>query len=110
MPFKHGVVSSSLTRPTKFFNMNHNIKNFLTLFALQMWNYSVATISWRSVAQANYVSSVLIDTVYGAAAFFIIKKVASQDDKSYWGFAGYTMGGAVGTVLGIWLSKQILGQ
>ena len=90
--------------------MNHNIKNFLTLFALQMWNYSVATISWRSVAQANYVSSVLIDTVYGAAAFFIIKKVASQDDKSYWGFAGYTMGGAVGTVLGIWLSKQILGQ
>lgn len=90
--------------------MKTNIKNFLTLFGLQMWNYSVCTISWRSVAQANYVHSVMIDMVYGAAAFFIIKKVANQDDKSYWGFAGYTLGGGIGTVVGIWISKQLLGQ
>lgn len=90
--------------------MNHNIKNFFILFGLQLWNYSVATMSWRAVAQANYLSSVIIDTIYGAAAFFIIKRVANQEDRSYWGFIGYSLGGGLGTVTGIWLSKQILGQ
>jgi hypothetical protein len=91
--------------------MSKKFKNFWILFFLQFWTYSVSVISWRSVAQANYISSVLIDTLYGAAQFFIIKKIAKdEEDVSYWGFTGYTLGGAVGTVVGIWVSKIILGQ
>jgi len=64
----------------------------------------------RAIAQANYVVSIGIDAIYGAAAFFVIKHIAKHDEDGYWGFSGYTIGGAVGTAVGIWLSKVILGQ
>lgn len=84
---------------------------FFTFFLLQFWTYSVSCISWRSVAQANIPASVLIDSVYGAAQFWIIRKIAkTNDDDNVVAFLGYTVGGALGTVVGIKMSILLLGE
>lgn len=89
--------------------MSTNIKNFLTFFALQFWTYGVVCISWRAVAQADIAKSVLVDVIFGAANWFVIKKIAKEESGG-WGFAGYTLGGATGTAVGIWASLLWLGK
>lgn len=89
--------------------MRNEILNFIILFMLQLWTYAVACISYRTVAQAEIGKSVAIDVVFAAVNFFVIKRVA-KDEGSWWGFAGYTMGSATGTAVGILLSLAWLGK
>ena len=84
-------------------------KEFLLFFWMQILSYSMVCFSFRAVAQAHYTASVGVDIVYASLTFFVFRKIAkSEDTKVAW--AGYTAGSAVGTALGIWISKFILGQ
>jgi hypothetical protein len=40
-------------------------------------------------------------------SFFVIKKIATSDN-TFHGWLGYALGGVVGSVLGIWVSKLML--
>ena len=89
--------------------MSPKLKDFLTFYVLQFWTYGVVCISMRTVSQAAYVESVLIDLFYGAAQWFIIKKVSRSEDTVA-GFLGFTLGCVSGTAVGIKLSLLWLGK
>lgn len=78
---------------------------------MQFLNWGICTISWRAVAQANYVASVITDTTLATLTFFVIRKmVKEQDESSFVQWLGYTIGGVLGTLVGIWSSIHLLGK
>jgi hypothetical protein len=85
-----------------------DIQDALILFVAQMLSFAVISINYRAVAQASYLWSVLTDIVIASLSYFVVKKIAkSKDSVCQW--AGFAIGSAIGTIIGIWLSKIILG-
>ena len=86
-----------------------DIRDAFILFLAQMLSFAVISINYRAVAQASYMWSVLTDLVIASLSYFVVRRIAkSKDSVCQW--AGFALGSAVGTVIGIWASKIILGQ
>jgi len=83
----------------------------LELAVMQFMSYAICTISWRAVSQANIWASVFADAAYGSFQFFVIQKlVKHKDADTFIPWIGYTIGGVIGTVAGIYLSLWWLGK
>lgn len=80
------------------------------LAAMQFLSWSICTLSWRAVAQANIPAAVLTDTTLGTLSFFVLRKIAKADDTTLIPWIGYTLGGVAGTVTGIYLSLWWFGK
>ena len=91
----------------KKIKIDPKIKDALILFFIQIANYSLLVINYRSVAQAHYFWSAVSDFACASFSFFVIKKIATSDN-TFHGWLGYAMGGVIGSVLGIWISKLML--
>ena len=60
------------------------------------------------MAQANYLQSMSSDAAIASMSFFVIRKIAKDENQSIWLWLGYTLGGVVGSALGIYLSVLLL--
>lgn len=89
--------------------VNPKIANFIIAFAIQMLLYLLIVINFRAITQANLLWMTLSDAVIAAMNFFIIRKIATSPNSIVM-FFGYTLGSVVGSILGIILSKTILGS
>jgi hypothetical protein len=89
--------------------IDKRLRDALILFILQVVNYSLLVINYRAVAQAHYFWTGVSDFVLASFSFFVIKKVASSDN-TFHGWLGYALGGLVGSLVGIWISLQMLDQ
>lgn len=90
-------------------NMNsHKIKEFFTLFVIQIISYTIFCINFRAVADAHYHTAALSDFMIASINFFVIRKIAhGQDNLHQW--LGYALGSVVGSYVGIWISSTFLG-
>ncbi len=87
------------------------VKTALQLGVMQFFNWGICTISWRAVAQANYMASVITDTALASLTFFVVRKMVKyQDEVSFLQWVGYTVGGVCGTMVGIYSSVHLLGK
>lgn len=86
-----------------------DIKDSFILFFAQMLSFAIITINYRAVAQASYVWSALTDIIVAGLSYFVVKKIAKSANSIYQWF-GFTIGSAIGTIIGIFISKIILGQ
>lgn len=86
------------------------LRSAAILGLLQFLNWSICTISWRSVAQANIPASIITDTTLASLQFFVFKRIAQDHGNTLIPWAGYTLGGVAGTVTGIYLSIWLLGK
>jgi len=84
------------------------IKAFFKPFFLQLIVYSLATWNWRMVAIGNYYGVFTSDIMFATFNFWIIKDVAKSESKISW--AGYTLGGAIGSLIAIYFTKKIYGK
>lgn len=85
--------------------------NSFQLGLIQFLNWGICTISWRSVAQANIRLSIITDTTLGTLQFFVFKKMLDgKNDNSFILWLGYTVGGVLGTIVGIYSSLYFLGK
>jgi hypothetical protein len=85
------------------------IKESAIMFAVQVVSYSLLCINYRAVAHAHYFQSAVSDFAIATLGYFVIKRIANSDDSLHQ-WLGYSMGGVVGSIVGIWLSKVLLGQ
>jgi hypothetical protein len=81
------------------------LKDFVTFFCLQLFNYCIVTYNYRMIALGKIPEAVGSDLLIGFSGFFTIKLVADSDKKSRWGLAGYVIGGGFGTIAGIAIFK-----
>ena len=86
-----------------------DIQDAFILFGAQMLSFAIITINYRAVAQASYLWSVLTDLIIASLSYFVVKKIA-KSENSVCQWAGFAVGSAIGTVIGIWLSLHILGS
>lgn len=89
--------------------MNAKLKEFLLFFGPQVAIYALVSVSFRAVAQADYVVSVGVDVVYATMSFWVLRRIAKTEETTI-GWIGYVLGSAVGTVIGIWGSILLLGK
>lgn len=90
---------------------NKAVDTAVQLGLMQFLNWGICTISWRSVAQANYTVSILTDSTLATLQFFVIRKMMKdQDEGSFIQWLGYTIGGVLGTLAGIKMSLLWLGK
>ena len=87
--------------------MVQKIKEFLLMFFVQIINYCLITINYRAVAHANYFLTGISDFIFASLNFFVIKKIAKSEDTIHQ-WLGYSLGGVVGALLGIYVSKFLL--
>lgn len=80
---------------------------FLKFFLIQCLNYGILCWNFRAVAQARYVHIGLSDLCCAAISFTLIKRVAQTDSRA--AMAGYIVGGAVGSVVSVWITKTVWG-
>jgi hypothetical protein len=87
----------------------NNINEGLILFCAQMTSFAVISINYRAIAQANYLWSILTDIIVASISYFVVRRIAKSKCSSVAQWIGFTIGSAVGTTIGIWVSKLILG-
>ena len=86
-----------------------DIQDAFILFFAQMLSFAIITINYRAVAQASYVWSALTDVVVAGLSYFVVRRIIKSKDSIYQ-WSGFTLGSAIGTAIGIFISKIILGQ
>lgn len=84
------------------------IKGFTLLFLTQVLMYTLLCINYRAVADGHYVHSAVSDFLIASTSFFVIKKISQTEDQSFWLWLGYSTGSIVGSIIGIWISKEYL--
>lgn len=84
--------------------------SFWQLFFIQLVQYCIVSISFISLSRENYLMTAITDTVYGFNAFFVIKRIVKSDDKVGLDAIGFVLGGTIGSLLAIWITKHVLHQ
>ena len=84
------------------------IKSFMLIFGVQFIQYCIVSISYRAMAQGRYVWTFVTDMIYGLNSFYLIKRIMKSDSNLE--IIGYTLGGACGSMLAIWITKQVFGS
>ena len=79
------------------------MKNFLILFVSQFVLYTIVCVSFIAVVNKNYFMIAITDITFASINYFVIKKIATNDDTLY-SFLGYTLGSTLGSLFGTWLS------
>lgn len=83
------------------------MRDFGLFFAIQCLQYFLITCNMRAISQGSYFWTAITDFTFAAVNFAIIKKIAQSETKTAW--AGYTLGGVVGSLSAIYLTKLIFG-
>lgn len=81
------------------------MKSFCLMFFSQLFAYLLITLNYRAVAHGSYVGTAASDLAFAAFNFGLIKRIAKSDSVSAW--AGYTLGGCCGSLLGILASNHL---
>lgn len=82
------------------------IGEFFLMFFVQVIYYGIICINMRAIAQGHYSLAVFTDFIIATISYFVIKRISSADETLHHWF-GFALGGAVGSIWGIWLSKLI---
>ena len=85
------------------------IKQACLIFTIQFVIYVMVCINYRSVAQARYIESAISEFAIATLNYLVIKKIASTGNSTLQWMA-YSLGTVLGSLLGIWISKIVLGQ
>lgn len=83
------------------------MSEFLLMFGSQLCAYLLITLNYRAVAHASYVGTAASDLIFVAFNFGFIQRIAKANSTSAW--VGYTLGGVVGSLLGIFVSTRLKG-
>ena len=86
------------------------LRSAALLFFVQLFSYGICSVSYIVMNRGQYALTFGFDLLFGLNAFFIVKRIAKSDDKLGWDATAYTLGGATGSVLAIWITKHWLHQ
>ncbi len=81
--------------------MTKNWKNALVLAALMFVNYGLNAVSFRFIQHTSYVGVGVTDAVIAWYGFTMVQNIGKADTTLE--KVGYTIGGIVGSILGLWL-------
>lgn len=82
-------------------------KSLAIVFFCQIAYYSLITMSMRAAVAGNYMHVALLDFSLATMAFFVIRRlIVSESSIKLW--LSYSLGGLIGSMCGIFISKNFL--
>jgi predicted neutral ceramidase superfamily lipid hydrolase len=78
-------------------------KDFLIIFFSQFFIYFLVILNTRAYTKDNYVLTGVSDLLFASLQFFVIKKISK--DESNKSFLPYVLGGLVGSLTSMYISK-----
>lgn len=83
------------------------VKEFFMFFFIQLFLYLLLVINYRCITTVDYKGTIVSDFVIASFNFFVFRKIAKSEDSLHQ-WLGYAIGGAIGGVLGLYLSANYL--
>jgi ABC-type enterochelin transport system permease subunit len=91
--------------------MREQFKEAFILGLMQFASWGICTMSWRAVSQANIPASIVTDTTLASLQYFVFRRmIKNQEASGLVPWFGYTFGGVVGTITGIYGSLWWFGK
>jgi len=89
-----------------------NTGRFFFYFSVQFLVYGLVVANGRAYVQGLYAWTAVTDALIAAVNFLVVRKMAkeSQDDLHGPSFIGYVLGGTMGSLFSIWITKMVYGQ
>jgi len=89
-----------------------NVGRFFFYFVIQFIIYGLLVANGRAYVQGLYMWTAITDASIAAMNFLVTRRLAkeSQDDLHGPSFAGYVLGGTIGSLFSIWITKMGYGQ
>jgi len=87
-----------------------SLKDGAKLYFAQLFLYSIVTINYRAIAQADYLITAFSAAGISVISFFTVKVISKKTDYPIASWIGYIFGSICGDITGIILSKILLGK
>ena len=78
----------------------------LGMFCIQVVAYLLATLNFRVVQAGSYPGVAATDALLATFGFLVVRRVA-RSEEAWHLWLGYMLGGVVGGVLGLWVSRAL---
>jgi hypothetical protein len=76
------------------------------MFCIQVVAYLLATLNFRVVQAGSYPGVAATDALLATFGFLVVRRVA-RSEEAWHLWLGYMLGGVVGGVLGLWVSRAL---
>jgi len=89
------------------------IKEAIILFFVQIIQCTVIAINYRSISQANYPITALSAAAIAGITYFLIRRISDNNNEKRnmdIAWIGFMLGSVVGDIVGIYVSKILLGS
>lgn len=92
------------------------LQEAVVLFFAQVILCTVIAINYRSISQAHYLFTALSSMGIAGITYFLIQRISESNKKRKkskerdFAWIGFMLGSVVGDIIGIYLSKFILGS
>lgn len=86
------------------------MNQFFLFAGTQCLSYFLFVANGRAYTQGNYTWTAITDALYAAQSFFLIRRLVKEEANNAWAFAGYVIGGTLGSLLSIAVTKHIYGR
>jgi hypothetical protein len=89
-----------------------NIGRGLFYFCMQFSSYAILVANGRAYMQGSYFWTATTDLIFATQNFFFIRKLAKDSNEELHGpsLIGYVLGGVLGSLFAIWVTKYVYGQ
>lgn len=84
---------------------------FFFFGAIEFVSFFLIVANNRAVAQGNYMWTAVTDGLFGLQGFAVFKMAIDDPNARTWASGlGSTVGGTLGSMFSIWLTKRLYGQ
>lgn len=87
------------------------VGQFLFFGITQFVAYFIIVANTIAYTHGHYMWTAITDAFYAGQSFIMIRLIAKEDDKKgLWSGLGYTVGGTLGSLASMWVTKHVYGQ
>lgn len=91
--------------------MRAKLRRFAFWFAAEFILYALVVANGRAYNQANYSATLISDMAISWFNFyFAVKFIGDKDNQDKWAMAGCVLGGGVGSLVSIFITKRVYGS
>jgi hypothetical protein len=84
---------------------------FAFFFCTQFLNYSLLVANGRAYTQGLYLWTWVTDSLLAGQSFIVaVLMINRKEGRSVWAGVGYTLGGPIGSLLSIYITKKLYGH